>query len=57
VLAHAFDVLHARALFAGHHPDNAASKRTLTALGFRYTHDEPYAATRLSHPSYELLLC
>jgi RimJ/RimL family protein N-acetyltransferase len=54
VIAHAFDTLHARALFAGHHPENESSRRTLIKLGFRYTHDEPYSATGLSHPSYEL---
>jgi ribosomal-protein-alanine N-acetyltransferase len=55
VIAHAFGVLKVERLFAGHHPENAASKRTLERLGFRYTHDEPYAATGLRHPSYELV--
>jgi RimJ/RimL family protein N-acetyltransferase len=54
VIAHAFDTLKAPALFAGHHPENESSRRTLLKLGFRYTHDEPYPSTRLSHPSYEL---
>lgn len=54
VISHAFHGLGVAALFAGHHPDNAGSRHTLTRLGFRYTHDEPYAATGLNHPSYAL---
>jgi RimJ/RimL family protein N-acetyltransferase len=55
VIAHAFEMMNAPALFAGHHPENEPSRRTLLKLGFRYTHDEPYAATGLRHPSYELV--
>jgi RimJ/RimL family protein N-acetyltransferase len=54
VIAHAFDTLHAPTLFAGHHPDNESSRRTLIKLGFRHTHDAPYPPTGLDHPSYEL---
>jgi RimJ/RimL family protein N-acetyltransferase len=54
VVKHAFEILDARALFAGHHPLNAASRRTLEKLGFRYSHDEQYAATGLEHRSYLL---
>ena len=54
VIDHAFRVLCATALFAGHHPDNAASKRLLEALGFRCIGDEYYAPTGLRHPSYLL---
>ena len=54
VIRHAFDALGAAALFAGHNPRNRASKHLLEKLGFRYTHDEPYAATGLLHPSYLL---
>ena len=54
VIAHAFSALKVDCLFAGHHPDNAASGRTLLRLGFRYTHDELFEATGLRHPSYEL---
>ena len=42
------------ALFAGLHPGNAASRRTLEKLGFLYTHHEPYAPTGLDHPGYLL---
>jgi|SRR5438067_1224872 len=54
VIKHAFDDLEVRALFAGHHPGNTASRRTLERLGFRYTHDELYPATGLLHRSYVL---
>lgn len=54
VIEHGFDVLGAASLFAGHHPDNVASRRTLEKLGFRHTHDEPYAPSGLEHPSYTL---
>ena len=52
VLAHAFDHLHAQAVFAGHNPANHASRHLLGKLGFRYTHDELYPPTGLMHPSY-----
>ncbi len=54
VIAHAFERLHAAALFAGHHPRNRASRQLLGKLGFQYTHDEYYAATGCQHPSYRL---
>ena len=53
-IAFAFEALTAPALFAGHHPDNHASRRTLEKLGFRYTHHEVYPPTGLEHPGYEL---
>lgn len=54
VIAYAFDVLHAKSLFAGHHPENQASRQLLTRLGFTYTRDELYPPTGLMHPSYLL---
>lgn len=54
VIAYAFATLGVAALFAGHHPANGRSRYLLEQLGFRYTHDEPYEATGLEHPSYEL---
>ena len=47
---------HFEALFAGHHPDNEASKRTLLRLGFTYTHDELYPPTGVEEPCYILPL-
>ena len=54
VIAYAFETLQARLLFAGHHPENAASRRVLEKLNFVFTHDELYPPTGLRHPSYSL---
>lgn len=54
VIQHAFNVLGFQALFAGHHPQNAASRSLLLRLGFAHTHDEFYEPTGLEHPSYLL---
>jgi RimJ/RimL family protein N-acetyltransferase len=54
VIRYAFDVLGAQGLFAGHHPENAASHRLLSKLGFRFTHEQLYAPTGRMHPSYLL---
>ena len=54
VIAHAFTLDGVRALFAGHNPDNAASRRLLSRLGFVHTGDQFYAPTGLQHPSYLL---
>ncbi len=52
VMDYGFDVLGARALFAGHHPENEGSRRVILGLGFRYSHHEHYAPTGLEHPGY-----
>jgi RimJ/RimL family protein N-acetyltransferase len=54
VIKFAFEDLGAKALFAGHNPRNAISRKLLEKLGFRYTHDEYYEPTGLNHPSYLL---
>jgi len=54
IVAFAFATLGARALFAGHHPANTASRTVLEKLGFSFTHEELYAPTGLRHPSYLL---
>jgi ribosomal-protein-alanine N-acetyltransferase len=54
VIQYAFDVLAVQGLFAGHHPENAASKRLLRKLGFRFTHEQLYVPTGRKHPSYLL---
>ena len=54
VIDHAFTVLGAAALFAGHNPHNVASRALLGRLGFVHTHDEVYPPTGLNHPSYRL---
>lgn len=54
VVDHAFKIVGAKALFAGHNPSNTASRGLLARLGFVYTHDEFYKPTGLHHPSYML---
>jgi RimJ/RimL family protein N-acetyltransferase len=54
VISYAFHTLHASSLFAGHHPDNEASRRLLSKLGFRSIGTRYYVPTGLYHPSYVL---
>lgn len=54
VIYYAFSVLKAERLFAGHNPNNTASRKVLNKLGFSYIGDEFYEPTGLYHPSYEL---
>ncbi len=54
VIHYAFSTLHADKLYAGHHPQNTASKKLLLKLGFTYIGDHFYEPTGLNHPSYEL---
>ncbi|MFZ0634275.1 MAG: GNAT family N-acetyltransferase [Candidatus Acidiferrales bacterium] len=54
IIAFAFETLGVKGLFAGHHPANAASRRLIEKLGFRFTHEELYPPTGLNHPSYLL---
>ena len=56
LLLFAFETLGAKALFAGHHPANSASRHVLGKLGFHFTHEEFYRPTGLMHPSYLLQL-
>ncbi len=53
-IAFAFETIGARALFAGHHPENLGSRRVLQKLGFIYTHQRHYPPTGLMHPAYLL---
>jgi RimJ/RimL family protein N-acetyltransferase len=55
VIDFAFKTLGAKGLSAGHHPDNVSSKKVLEKLGFRYLHDEYFAALGVSIPYYLLL--
>jgi RimJ/RimL family protein N-acetyltransferase len=54
VIEYAFGARGAEALFAGHHPENEASRRLLLQLGFVFTHQELYPPTGLMHSSYLL---
>jgi RimJ/RimL family protein N-acetyltransferase len=54
VISYGFSALPVRAIYAGHHPLNVASRNFLHHLGFRYTHDEFYPPTQLVEPCYLL---
>ena len=54
VIDYAFDTLKVKALFAGHHPENARSQRALRSLGFQYWRHDLYPPTGLQHPGYLL---
>jgi [ribosomal protein S5]-alanine N-acetyltransferase len=54
IIAFAFESLGARGLFAGHHPENNASRSVLKKLGFQYKSEEFYAPTGLAEPAYLL---
>ena len=54
VIKLARESLKAEGLFAGHHPDNQASRRVLEKLGFHFTHDEFYPPTGKMHRCYRL---
>jgi [ribosomal protein S5]-alanine N-acetyltransferase len=56
VIDFAFRTIGAKGLSAGHHPENAASKKVLEKLGFRYTHDEFFAALGIDIPYYSLMV-
>ncbi len=52
VMKHAFEILGASQLFAGHHPNNESSKKVIVNLGMRYGGHEFYPPTKLDHPFY-----
>ena len=52
VIAYAAETLDAAALFAGHHPENDASRALLTRLGFEQLGTHFFARTGLQHPWY-----
>lgn len=54
VIERAFTTLGVAALYAGHHPDNQASRGVLRSLGFRHTHNEFYPPTGQIEPCYLL---
>lgn len=55
VIRYAFDVIGAKGLAAGHHPENANSKKVMAKLGFQYTHDEFFAGLGMDIPYYLLM--
>lgn len=52
VIQYAFMKLEAKALFAGHHPQNKASSQLLKRLNFQYLSNQFYEPTGLFHPWY-----
>ena len=54
VIGYGFETLGAQALFAGHHPENNASRHLLEKLGFRSIGTVLYPPSGLLHPSYLL---
>jgi len=55
VIRYAFEVLGAKGLSAGHHPENLVSKKLIETLGFHYSHHERFAALEMDIPYYLLL--
>jgi RimJ/RimL family protein N-acetyltransferase len=51
----AFDMIGAKGLAAGHHPENVNSKKVMAKLGFQYTHDEFFAGLGMKIPYYLLM--
>jgi [ribosomal protein S5]-alanine N-acetyltransferase len=56
VIKYATDHTKAKALFAGHHPENIASRNVILKLRFVEVEPEFYKPTGLLHPSYILKL-
>jgi [ribosomal protein S5]-alanine N-acetyltransferase len=54
VIEFAFANLPGVTLFAGHHPENAASRQVLEKLGFHYLRHEFYPPSGLHEPTYLL---
>lgn len=54
VIRFAFDSLGLETLFAGHHPENAASRRVLGKLGFEYAGEDVYPPSGVMEPTYFL---
>jgi ribosomal-protein-alanine N-acetyltransferase len=54
VLAYGFDELRLDAIYAGHHPQNDASRTLLTRLGFTQLGTHFFERTGLDHPWYRL---
>ncbi|HVZ17070.1 MAG TPA: GNAT family N-acetyltransferase, partial [Terriglobales bacterium] len=54
VIEYAFAKLDVDAIFAGHYPENANSRKVLLSLGFQYIGEERYPPTGTMHPSYIL---
>ncbi len=51
-LSYALELLKAKNIFAGHHPQNESSAKLLAKLGFKAFTTEFYEPTGLTHPLY-----
>jgi RimJ/RimL family protein N-acetyltransferase len=51
-LEYAWEKMRVSKVYAGHHPDNRASKKILKKLGFAFIGNVFYEPTGLMHPSY-----
>jgi len=54
VIRFAFESLGLKTLFAGHHPENTASRRVLEKLGFQYAGEDVYPPSGIMEPTYFL---
>ena len=54
IIHFAFETFGAKGLTAGHHPENANSKKVLEKLGFQYTHEEFFPELGMNIPYYAL---
>ncbi|MFT8461759.1 MAG: GNAT family N-acetyltransferase [Liquorilactobacillus ghanensis] len=54
IITYAFTSLKINSIVAGHNPQNNASKKLLTKLGFKFVRNEYYPPTGLNHPTYVL---
>ena len=53
-IAHAFATYAPKKLAAGHHPENANSKKVMEKLGFQYSHQENFPELQMQIPYYML---
>ena len=53
-IGYAFATYHPKKLAAGHHPENLSSKKLIEKLGFKYSHEEPFAELGTDIPYYML---
>ena len=53
-IAYAFATYAPKKLAAGHHPENANSKKVMEKLGFQYSHEENFPELQMQIPYYML---
>ncbi len=54
VIRYGFDQFGPSTLFAGHHPENVASRKLLLKLGFQYAGEDVYPVSGMLEPTYLL---